>query len=459
MKKKPPAEDRPQSAQLEAIRRLVKDDQIDEAERRIELLRQRYPNHKPLYALYWDVLYAAGAILELAVAAWDWVHVSPNSMAAWEALEFSCKEDFPILAIAARHRLAALQGEPLDDAIDVIDTPFGALSLDDSMRLDAARMLLNFDRADEAEALIVHIDHVFARNTFALVAFAHGDVERAESILEECCRAVPNNLFGLEHLLRFRLWLHGIDGLSELGDAIEALPPMRSEDLYSKLFGLALLGRFEAAERAWLEALPEYLSGVNDRAHYLAAFIAWRQGRSDDALARLRAAGAGGECESMLADLLLAVDRKDEPDWVIDTQYNWWPSVLLTQFRALYEHDQKAAFQSLEDTKPHMDYFARMAEMAGFSMRSLVYTRLCQPAMDGDEAARTCLVEMLARPCGPDVERVGFHAWLQERGLLESNSQVLIWKKGEVTESSNLTLNIDTAITSAIDLPDEAAAR
>lgn len=60
MKKPAPIADRPQAAQLDAIRRLIDNDSLAEAEDRIAHLPYRYPHCKPPLGLAWEAAQATG---------------------------------------------------------------------------------------------------------------------------------------------------------------------------------------------------------------------------------------------------------------------------------------------------------------------------------------------------------------------------------------------------------------
>jgi tetratricopeptide (TPR) repeat protein len=458
-KKSAPVADRPQAAQLDAIRRLIEKDDLDEAATRIAQLLHRFPHFKPLLGLAWDVAQATGNDHAASVAAWDWTQASPNSAAAWQALMESASRVYPGLALQALRRKDALAGEPSPEAPADMPTPFGPLSFEQAVRMDTCRMLLSAGRLDAAEAAIADLDHVSARNNLALVTFAKGEVERALAALEENWQAAPENLYGLERILRLRLWTGGWDRVDVLGDTLAAATPLRADDLRAKLSGLILLGRFDAADVVWLEAKPEFIEyspEIWNDCHYLAACAAWRMGRENEALAHLRAAGEDTACEAKADDLLLA--SEDSPDWTVGELAAWWPLANTNAIRANTDKDDDALLTIVERLAPHNDYLAVMAEYGGVGARTLAFLQLKARADRGDATAVAALKTLLGRPCGPDRVRTGLQGWLLDGGLLTPGSTGFIWLEGALQEVRHRAYRI---VNSSVedDLPLEDAER
>ena len=460
MQKKSPVAVRPQQAQIDALRRQIEAGRAGEVQPRMAALRREFPHYKPLLALAWEAAHEAGNAISASLAAWDWSRASPHSAAAWEALAFSARMHFPALALTAMRKKDALDGAPPREEPAPFATPFGALTFEQSTRMDTCRMLLSGERLDEAEAAVAGLDHVSACNNLALVVFARGEPERALALLEENWRAAPDNLFGLERMIRLRLWTRGMDYAAGLGAPLAATLPQRGDDLRAKLFGLILLGRFEEADAAWRDAKPEYLGDTREMkgdCHYLTAYIAWRLGREDEAVARLQAAGDEAACATMAQSLLLARESGDTPDWSLGELAAWWP---LSGINAL--KDKKASeddlVKKLERLAPHNDYLGYMAEQAGEMARLLALTLLKSRAANGDAGAAAVLIELLARPCGPYKVRSDLQAWLVEAGLMAAGTAMPTWVSGEVRTVRHHAFRIVNTVTDD-DLPDEDAKR
>lgn len=460
MQKKSPVAVRPQQARIDAQRRLIKAGRADEAQIRIAALRREFPHYKPLLALAWEAAHETGNTIAACLAAWDWSRASPHSAAAWEALALSARTHFPALALTAMRKKDALDGTLPGEEPAPFTTPFGTLTFEQSTRMDTCRMLMSGERLDEAEEILAGIDHVSARNNLALVTFARGEPQRALALLEENWRAAPNNLFGLDRMIRLRLWTRGMDYAAGLGAPLAATQPQRGDDLRAKLLGLTLLGRFEEAEAAWREARPEYLRETREMdgdCRYLAAYIAWRLGQEDEALARLLAAGGDAACTAMAQSLLLARESGDTPDWSVGELAAWWP---LSSINALRDKkaSEKEVVEKLERLAPHNDYLGRMAEQGGEGPRLLALMLLKSRAANGDAGATEVLKEVLARPCGPYKVRSDLQSWLVETGLMAAGAVMPIWVNGEVRNIRHHALRIVNTLTDE-DLPDEDAKR
>lgn len=354
MKKKPLAKDRPQQQQLDAIHHLIDSGRIGEAESRIAGLRRQFPRFKPLLGLAWQAAEAGGKSRHACLLAWDWAQASPNSAAAWNALADSALPNFSALAVLAIRRIEALDGLPARPEPAPLPNPFGPVSFDQAVRMDTCRLLLAAGRLDEADAAIAGIDHASARNNLALVAFARGDIERALAVLEENRLAAPDNLFGLERIIRLRLWRGGREAVAGLAETLAAREPPRGDDLLAKLSGLILLHDFAAADAAWLAAKPEYMDSsrqVRDGSHALAALAAWRLGQKDEALARLAAAGPEGVCADMADELRHCLPTADTPNWQAGELAAWWPLANTHAMKALPDKTEAA----LELVKPILE--------------------------------------------------------------------------------------------------------
>lgn len=448
MKKKPPVADRPLQSQIDAIRRRITAGNAHNAREeiaRIDALRREFPHYKPLLALAWEAARESGDETSACLAAWDWTQASPNSAVAWEALAESARTRFPALMVFARNKSDALNGRAPSVEFAAFETPFGPLSFQQAVRMDTCRMLMDGCRLDEAEAAITGLDHVTARNNLALLTFARGEPERALEQLEANWRATPDNLFGLERMIRLRLWTRGMDYAAGLGAPLAATRPLRGDDLRAKLAGLILLDRFKEADAAWSNAEQEHIQSsreIDGDCHYMAAYAAWRLGKEKEALARLRAAGKNKTCNAMAEQLLDARKSKDTPDWELSDLAAWWPLSNINAIRREESSDAQVRMKILERFSPHNDYLERMAEQGGSIARLIALALLQSRAHNGDAAAVASLKRLLSRPCGPDKVRHTLQTWLMEAGFMDAEEIISGWFNGEVRTVRQYTFRI-----------------
>lgn len=438
--KKPSAAERPQPGQIEAIHKLVRQGDVAAARQRVLALRHAFPHFKPLASLAYEVEEAEGNPILAPLAAWDWTRASPNSPAAWQALaDEAAAAGHAALALAALRRCDELAGRPLAAEPAPQPTPFGDLSLDEAVRQNLCVLLLSAWRIDEAEAVVAGIEHVGARNNHALAVFAQGRVDAALAMLEDNWRAAPSNLFGLERIIRLRLWLYGLDTAAGLAEPLLATAALRPEDANGKLSGLLLLERLTEAENAYREYQDaDWWEGGQPQAwfHYLGAYAAWRADDRETAVARL---GKATDCDETFEPaeegyeaLTLSFITGDQPDWQIGDRAAWWP---LASLQSIRQHArEKIDLASLGVAVPHADYLQAMVEKGGDGMRMLAELILKELAAAGNEGARQTLLDLLTRPCGPDTVRTGIHHWLVEQGLLDKEQAVPVLVSGKVRD-------------------------
>ncbi len=452
-------EARPQPAQLEAIRRLVGQGQLDSARTRLLALRRQFPQFKPLLALAWELARESGNQVEAACAALDWSRASPGSALAWQALGDSAGTEFPALSVSALRRGDELAGKAVGDEPEAESTPFGPLTFQDSVRMDVCRIMLSAGRLDEAEAAVADLSHVSARNNLALVHFAKGDVARALAILEDNWQQAPN-LFALGRLVRLRLWTGGLDSAAGLASDLFQAEAHRGEDRLGQVEGLVLLGRLEEAEEIWLrnDAAHEDTDGRPGEFPYLGAYLAWRLGKEELALERLLQDPDSYEAQNMVQDFALAKLTRGTPDWSVGEWAAWWPLSNINRARkeAKTDADVLAVMSML---KPHNDYLMRMIELGGKVCRTIALPLLQDRASHGDEGASAALTALLDRPCGPDAVRTGLQSWLVDQGLLARGALLPMWLKGESREIRTRAFRIVTEPTTESDLPPEDQTR
>lgn len=433
---KPAREERPQPAQIEAIRRLAEEGRDDEAHARLDRLRHQFPGFRPLLALAYEVAALGGSQLLTIEAAWNWTRGSPNSAAAWEALHDAAGGAFPALAIHASRRLDALADKPLKEIEDV-STPFGPLSFEASWRMDLCRVMLSCSRFDEAAALVEGIAFPSARNNLALAEFARGRIASAAAMIEANWRETPANLFALERLIRLRLWTEGTEAAAAFTGPLLATRPQRWDDLRAKMIALLLLERFAEAEALYTEFADWEHEDERCELHYLGAYAAWRLGDVAGMEQRLKESGRDGEgfeeAGKILDRSLFLRLRDDAPDWVIGDRASWWPMGNIAEIRKTTKTDEDAA-RTMDRLAPSNAYLGRMMEQGGEGGRVLGFALLKYRAGQGDAAAIAELRGLLARPCGPDQQRSEIHGWLAEKGFLAKGERSQLLAGGALRE-------------------------
>jgi hypothetical protein len=241
----------PQSAQLDAVRKLLRHGRCTQAQTRVAELHLRYPDFRPLLALAWEVDDAAGDSFSATLRAWDWSTASPGSLAALEALRDSAfAADLPALGALAIQKLARIEGISMPD-LPPLHGVLADLTFEQAVAVDLSRLFLGYGRFDEAIAVLEGIDHPSTRNNLALARFAQGDVSTALADFDANWRQDTRNLFALHYVVRLGLWTGGCETVRQLTDALRDTEPLRPEDAYGKIFGLLLLDAHDDVLNAW----------------------------------------------------------------------------------------------------------------------------------------------------------------------------------------------------------------
>jgi tetratricopeptide (TPR) repeat protein len=436
----------PQSAQLNAVRKLLRTGRHEEAETRVADLRARYSDFIPLLALAWEIDDNAGNVLSACLHAWDWSTARPGSLAALEALRDSAFEaGLPALAESAARRLAQAEGNHFPD-LPPLPGALGELTFDQAVAIDLSRLFLTYGRYDETIAALEGIDRPSARNNLAMARFAQGDVAAALVGFEVNWRQDMRNLFALHHTVRLRLWTGGSRLACELAHALRNTntQPMRAEDAYGKMFGLLLLGAHDDAIDAWrtLRGADFWNEGnvlENSTCAYFAGLATLRKGDME-AAGKLFSEALDlypGNLDAEKASMALTFRRFGrEVDPKAGEFRDWFPQSWIDEVLTIKgAHAQHVALQAQQRRcDAHEDYLAAAVELGGEDLRFYAMSVLKLRAVDGDAAARDTLRSLLSRPCGPDKVRLDLDIWLQENSLVEAGQPQQLLRHGEVKE-------------------------
>lgn len=445
--------DRPQAAQTDAIRRLIEQGSLSEADKRLQLLRARFPAFKPLYGLAFELAAASGSRPLMQVEAWAWTQASPNSVAAWSALADSTGADCMALHLAARQRLDALHGVPAPPLPPLAPHPFGDLSPDEARLLELGSALLAVQRFDQAELIFAAIEHPVARNNLAIAHFAQGQIERARDAWEACWRALPDNLFALERAVIAHMWVGGRDAARPFETALASTAARRPEDAGAQLAALAVLERIDDAEAVyranaahdwWREDL------VAAWFHHVGAYVAWRLDDQEAVFERLDAADEAAPefapSKAVSTALRIGLITKDTPSWAIGDVSAWWPLASLLALPQSSAQTDAELVTALGVRPPHADFLVLMACHGAETGRALALGVLKGLAVGGDGAAVEALKRLLSLPCGPDSVRQSIHMWLLDHGHLSSDAAIELYAQGALRTVRPTNIEIHSEI-------------
>lgn len=458
MKKKPARQSAPVSPeQTAALRRLAKAGRGEEALERLDRLIAQHPDFKPLYGLGWEIASLSGLSHQVTLRAYEWTRASPNSRAAWQALvEDAMASGHIALALEAQRRSAELEGKPIS-LPETIDTPFGPLPFPAALANDIGRLYMANSRFDEALAALSGFDAIPNRNNTALILFHRGESEKALAMFEETWQREPRNLFSLGQIVRLRLWRNGLDFAAGLAAPLRQTPAERSDDALAKITALLLLQDWQSADAAWREAAAtDFWNSPEKTAEkaefdWAGAIAAWHLGDLDAMRERLAAACVAqpewqAEADMALVGAQAPVDLGLAPDLALGEFHHWFPQTLTDRLRKEVQRSDDALetrlSAMLDDCDVHVDYLAAAALLGGEKTRFFALTFLKNRARTGNEAARATLIDLLARPCGPDSVRSNLHLDLIELGLIPKDSTVKMLAGGQVRDIRPLTMNI-----------------
>ncbi len=428
-KNKHSLQSKPQAAQVAAVRNLLLEAQYDQARLRLGRLIKDFPCYRPLFALAWEIEDDEGAIWPACARAYDWVQAAPTSADALTALT-NASFDAGLVALGAQSaaKFKALRGEaspPLPDQL----TPLGRMTADEMVLTDISRLLLADGRYAQIDELLKDALHPSLRNNRAVALFARADIAAALPLFETSWQQAPSNTFALERVVRLRIWRDGRAGLQDLAQALRASVPQRAEDAVGKLFGLILLGEWDAAEACWqADAGSSQDSAQGDRLAGLFAYagtvLALRAGDIPAATERLRLARNAIPQHEPTAAIQAAMQSAEPANFhaEIGEVGAWLPSSWLLRLRNMRTTKadlERRVEQHLAACDAHPEYLGLAAELGGPSVGGIAVEVLKARARGGDVPATEQLKSILTRPCGTDRQRVDLLNWLARERLID----------------------------------------
>lgn len=397
----------PNSAQIDAVRRLIDGGDTVQARKRLDALRKSYPDFKPLLKLAWDIEDSGGHPVFATARAYEWHRAAPRSGVALRALsESSLSAGYSAICACALQRLSAIENEQDDLKIpQSFDSELGTMSLEQAEAIDLSRMHLADGNSAAAIAVLKNVDHPSARNNLALALFISGDLVQARDVIEANWRAYPDNLFALESAVRWRCWVDGLDRCMGFAAPLQHTRPRRVEDAMAQITALRFLGDEKAVQRAWQSSKnASYWHDAADS--FRKTFVSLKEPGSE-----LPGSSYMWFPEPWIKQLTKFIDKNK-----ISTESQWNASC-------------EAEIASCD---AHVDYLVRAVDLGDATTRFLALSVLKQRAKRSDPAATAGLETLLTHSNGPDKVRMDTLHWFTEQGLKKRSDPVQIWLSGKL---------------------------
>lgn len=407
---------KPQPAQVAAIETLIESGDHAAAQRRLDALRQTYPQFTPLLRLAWDIEEQSGQHMSAAARAYDWHQAAPNSEMALSALSQSARSQ-GLLALAwyAEDRLNVLHGVPVRMDSSIINSPFGPVTFQMMLKGDLAQMHTSDNNPKATIALLKDDTHPAGRNNLASAWFMTGEVQKAHDIATATWQDFPDNLYALGLMVRWRCWLQGLDRCKGFAAPLLATRPQRSEDAIARVETLRFLDEEALAQRAWQDSqAADFWNAADDS--QVAAFKSLKT-----AGASMQAFAGNWLGLGWLNDLKVSArSLADDGSLDLSPQVN----------------------QKLLSLGAHTDYLCRAMALGDQLVGTLGLTILKKRSLLPDASAHAALLGMLKQPKGSDEQRMELLRWLVENALASPSEPTEVWMLGKLqpVHSSKITL-------------------
>ncbi len=404
---------------MTAVEQLIHAGDHAAAQRRLQSLRQSYPEFTPLLRLAWDIEEQMGQHISAAARAYEWHQAAPNSEMALSALSQSARnQGLLALACHAEDRLDALHGIPARKEPKPIDGPFGPVTFQMMVWGDLAQMFTSDNNPRATIALLKDVKHPSGRNNLATAWFMVGDVQKAHDIATATWQDFPDNLYAMGIMVRWRCWLQGFDRCKGFAAPLAATRPQRSDDAIARIETLRFLGEEALAQQAWQDVQDaDFWNNADDP--QIAAFK------------RLKPTGASLQ----------------------EFAGNWLGLGWLNDFKASAQSlkdDGASDFtpqvnQKLLSMRAHTDYLSRGLVLGDALTKSIALNILKKRSLlsgASAQAAQTTLLGLLKQPKGTDKQRMELLQWLVEKALVSQTEPIDVWVHGKLQpiRSSKITL-------------------
>lgn len=439
----------PQTAQVDAVERLLEQQRYHEAAAKAERLAQQFPTHVRLRDLRIRAVASAGEIARAALLAEAWTREQPNSQRGW-ALLFGLSADLGLgfLAHACHLRLDALgatdagRAQDAKTLIESIRDKFAGLSDEEGQRSDRGLLFLIGERLEEAVAELGTCTHPVPRTNLAAAHFDLGDMEQAIAVAREAWAADSYNTHAARILARALLYAGDGEGAAAAGAKLRDVLAREPDELAAQLETFALLEDYGSARRCY-ESFPGtgfdgFRRDVLARMHHAAAVAYFNLDQRDRARVLWQQALDENREHPLYQACLMRVlkdDDDDEPAWR-ELVSEAFPSRLATDLLQRVEAagGSEAVVEDpallVYPLQGHAFYLGALLRQCGPLCRTLARENLADRAGRGDAAAEAELRRFIEFRYGKDTERVEALRALYYAGRLPPSGPVTVFLRG-----------------------------
>lgn len=434
---------RPESAQLRAIERLLEAKDFTKAIERAKQLVQRFPDHSGAWALLVEALRDGQGAQFAAVAAHDWAELRPQSLVAQEHLLAHAMEGgYLLLADQVAEQVRALGGSqglthfPLSDEIKTtLYTAIDGTRVDGEamVQFDRARLYMNGFAFSKALRYLEDLDLTSARNNRITCLFHLERIDEALALALESWRRDDENLYALGWVASLRLYQGNVEGASGLCTRLAMMTARRVDEALPQLIALLLLDQPEAAwaayqravEAPWWEGIQELTTTIMT---HLGACAAARCGELKQARRLWREIEQASPSFRLAAPNRLAASDAESLLPAALEMHNALPVGRLNALRAQVQaHQSKRAEQNLHGISASNAYLRALAINGDESLRQVASLLLTHRLQQHDKGAAEVLRELVRLPIGTQHERFSMLKALREAGQLGEDELIEVW--------------------------------
>lgn len=462
----------PQTAQVDAIERLLEQERFNEALAKANKLAAQYPDHVRIRDLRIQAMGSAGDLGGAGVLALEWTQTHPNSKRAWDLLFGMCMDlGLGFLAYHAHEKLDGLgainevRTEEANKRLAGTRAKYLNLDDDEGLRSDRGLLFLFANRAEEACKILASCTHPVPRTNLASTLFDLGRVREAAQMAQEAWTRYSSSSYAARTAIRALLYVGDESLAREIGAHLKSVTVTEPDELAMQMEAFNLLEEFEASKTCYgafdERKLADYPPNVMAQMLHTAAVAFYQTGERDRANVLWRRAAQEDTSTQLYRYNMSHASQKDseEPAWA-EMMGDRFPTVVA---RKLSEEIEEAGAEViLEDAEmfdaeldAHSIYLGVILRASDPLLRTLARGELCRRSEDGDADAINALRGMVISAQCTDRERVEALRALYFAGSLPRCGPVDIYLRGRL-QSVLVDVPLIQELPMLIDAPDAA---